>query len=149
MQSVHTMAAPPNQGRICLARRGCTRNSRKALRKTVAACSGMGLDLIIPPGYTRRVLANYIRLMLLLEAAAYVAIAWWLHFLYGWSYAALAAGAVPAVLLGRLGMVFTTTSSGFFARSPREKDHHIGIRGTVAMVLREWRAVLGTNLYCF
>lgn len=94
-------------------------------------------------------LANYIRFMLLLEVAAYAAIAWWLHFLYGWSYAGLAAAAVVAALIGRLAMVCTTTSIGFFARSPRVKDHHIGIRGTVAMVLREWRAVLGTNLFCF
>ena len=37
MQTVHTEALPPNQGRICLAMIGCTRNSRNALVKTVAA----------------------------------------------------------------------------------------------------------------
>jgi predicted alpha/beta hydrolase family esterase len=36
--------------------------------------------------------AHYIRLMLVLELAAYVAISAWLHFLWGWSYAALALG---------------------------------------------------------
>lgn len=94
-------------------------------------------------------LARYIRFMLLLELAAYVAIGWWLHFLYGWSIAGLAAAAIVAALLGRLAMVCATMSIGFAARSPRAKDHHIGIRGTLAMVLREWRAVLGTSLFCF
>jgi predicted alpha/beta hydrolase family esterase len=94
-------------------------------------------------------LANYIRFMLLLELVAYSAIGWWLHFLYGWSYATLAAALVAAALGGRLAMVCTTMSIGFAARSPREKGHHINARGTIAMVLREWRAVLGTSLYCF
>lgn len=39
-QVVDTPAAPPNPGRICLAIRGCTRNSRNVDRKTVAANSG-------------------------------------------------------------------------------------------------------------
>jgi hypothetical protein len=34
---VQTAAEPPNQGRISLATTGCTRNSRKALTKMVAA----------------------------------------------------------------------------------------------------------------
>jgi hypothetical protein len=33
---VHTPAEPPNQGRICFAITGCTRNRRKALRNTVS-----------------------------------------------------------------------------------------------------------------
>ena len=37
MQVVHTAADPPNQGRICLAMTGWTRNSRKADRPIVAA----------------------------------------------------------------------------------------------------------------
>jgi hypothetical protein len=36
-QVVHTPAEPPNQGRICLAMIGCTRNSRNDERKIVAA----------------------------------------------------------------------------------------------------------------
>jgi hypothetical protein len=39
MQTDHTAAEPPNQGRICLATSGCTRNSRKALMKMVPANS--------------------------------------------------------------------------------------------------------------
>ena len=56
-------------------------------------------------------LAGYIRVMLLLELAAYAAIAEWLHFLYGWSYGALAALAVAAALIARLAMVCVTTIS--------------------------------------
>jgi len=35
MQITHTAAEPPNQGRICLAIRGCTRKREKALMKMV------------------------------------------------------------------------------------------------------------------
>jgi hypothetical protein len=37
MHRVHTIAAPPNHGRICFARTGWTRKRRNELRKTVAA----------------------------------------------------------------------------------------------------------------
>jgi alpha/beta hydrolase fold len=94
-------------------------------------------------------LARYIRFSLFLEFLAYVLIAQWLHWLYGWSYAWMAAGAIAASIASRLLMVCVTTSIGFLARSPRAREHHIGIRGTVAMLLREWRAVLGTNFFCF
>src|SRR5689334_3749242 len=46
MHSVHTIAAPPNHGRTCLARMGWTRKRRKALRKTVAACSSMARSIL-------------------------------------------------------------------------------------------------------
>jgi PGAP1-like protein len=93
--------------------------------------------------------AGYIRFSLALELIAYIAISCWLHWIYGWSYAALAAGAVAAAFLSRLAMVSITTSIGFAHRSPREKAHHIGARGTVAMVLREWGAMLMNNFYRF
>ena len=93
--------------------------------------------------------AGYIRFSLALELIAYVAISYWLHWLYGWSYAPLAAGAVAAAIVSRLVMVSITTSIGFAHRSPREKAHHIGARGTLAMVLREWGAVLMNNFYRF
>jgi hypothetical protein len=38
---VHTAEEPPNQGRICLAINGCTRNSRKADSKIVEAYRSM------------------------------------------------------------------------------------------------------------
>ncbi|HUQ28193.1 MAG TPA: alpha/beta fold hydrolase [Usitatibacter sp.] len=100
--------------------------------------------------YTRRAMvAGYIRFTLALELIAYIAISYWLHWLYGWSYAPLAALAVAAAIFSRLLMVAITTSIGFAHRSPREKAHHIGPRGTVAMLLREWGAVLLNNFYRF
>jgi len=93
--------------------------------------------------------AGYIRLQLLFELLAYVAIAIWLHFLYGWSHLTLAALCIGAAILGRLAMVLITTSIGFAHRSPREAAHHIGPSGTTAMVLREWGAVLMNNFYRF
>jgi hypothetical protein len=94
-------------------------------------------------------LARYIRFMLFLELAAYLAIAEWLHFLLGWSYAALAALCVAAALAGRFAMVCLTTSIGYAHASPRDVKHHVGLRGGVALLWREWRAVLATNLFCF
>jgi hypothetical protein len=93
--------------------------------------------------------AGYIRFSLALELIAYIAISYWLHWLYGWSYAPLAAGAVAAAIASRLAMVSITASIGFAHRSPREKAHHIGPRGTIAMLLREWGAVLMNNFYRF
>ncbi len=93
--------------------------------------------------------AGYIRFSLALELIAYIAISYWLHWLYGWGYAPLAAGVVAAATLSRLAMVSITTTIGFAHRSPREKAHHIGPRGTLAMLLREWGAVLMNNFFRF
>ena len=93
--------------------------------------------------------ARYIRFSLLAEFIAYVAIANWLHWLYGWRYPILVALCVGAALFGRLAMVLVTAAIGFAHRSPREKSHHISPRGAVAMVLREWGAVLMNNFYRF
>ncbi len=94
-------------------------------------------------------LARYIRFMLLLELAAYWAIAEWLHFLFGWGYAPLALGAITAALVGRLAMVSLTTAIGYAARSPVAPEHRGGFRGPFVRLIREWRAVLSTNLVWF
>ncbi len=93
--------------------------------------------------------ARYIRFSLLAELIAYVAVANWIHWLNGWSYPLLAALCVAAAALGRLVMVLVTAAIGFAHRSPREKSHHISPRGAVAMVLREWGAVLMNNFWRF
>ena len=90
-------------------------------------------------------LSRYIRIMLALELAAYAAIAHWLHFVFGWSYARLAVVAIAALFLSRLAMVTLSTSLGHFARAPRPATHHIGTAAAIALVLREWRAVLANN----
>jgi pimeloyl-ACP methyl ester carboxylesterase/uncharacterized integral membrane protein len=94
-------------------------------------------------------LSRYIRFMLVLELVAYAAIAEWLHFLFGWSYAPLALAALGAALGGRFAMVCLTTAIGLAARSPASKEHRIGFAGGAAQLLREWRAVLSTNLVWF
>ncbi len=94
-------------------------------------------------------LARYIRFMLLLELVAYVAIAEWLHFLFGWGYAPLALGAIAAALGGRFAMVCLTTTIGFAARSPVAPEHRIGGGGAAARLVREWRSVLSTSLVWF
>jgi len=93
--------------------------------------------------------ARYIRLQLFFELAAYVAITMWLHFLFQWSYSLVAALCILAAALGRLVMVLITTAIGFAHRSPREKSHHIGPRGTFAMVMREWGAMLMNTFFRF
>jgi pimeloyl-ACP methyl ester carboxylesterase len=93
--------------------------------------------------------AGYIRFQLAIELLAYVAIVNYLHWLFGWPFAPLIALCIAAAILGRLLMVSITTTIGFAHRSPREKAHHIGPRGTIAMVLREWGAVLMNNFYRF
>jgi hypothetical protein len=93
--------------------------------------------------------ARYIRFQLLFELVAYVAVAIWLHFLFRWSYGLLAALCVAAAIFGRLFMVIVTTSIGHAHRSPREKSHHISPRGAIAMVLREWGAMLVNSFFRF
>jgi hypothetical protein len=93
--------------------------------------------------------ARYIRLQLFFELVAYVAIAIGLHFLYRWSYGVLAALCIGAAIGGRLAMVLLTTSIGHAHRSPREKSHHISPRGAIAMVLREWGAMLVNSFFRF
>ena len=93
-------------------------------------------------------LSLYVRLSLLAEALAYVLIVHGLHRLYDWDYAGLAAGALGAALASRLLLVCVSTAIGHVARSPRTPEQRIGIAATVAMMLREWRAVLVTNFFC-
>src|ERR1700693_112348 len=92
-------------------------------------------------------LARYVRFSLALEFVAYLAIAQGLHFLYGWSYAPLAAGAVASVLASRLIMVCITTTIGYVAGSPRPAQYHVGPARAAAMILREWRVVLVNNFF--
>src|SRR5258706_4419978 len=94
-------------------------------------------------------LARYIRFMLLLELVAYAAIAECLHLMFGWSYAALALGAIAAALGGRFAMVCITTAIGFAARSPVAPEHRTGITGAFVRLMREWRSILSTNLVWF
>jgi pimeloyl-ACP methyl ester carboxylesterase len=94
-------------------------------------------------------LARYIRFMLLLELAAYVAIAEWLHFLFDWGFAPMALASIGAALAGRFAMVCLTTTIAFASRSAAAKEHRIGFAAAGAQLIREWRSVLSTNLVWF
>jgi pimeloyl-ACP methyl ester carboxylesterase len=95
------------------------------------------------------VVASYIRFSLLAEFLAYAAISNWLHWLYGWSYPLVVTICIAAAVFGRLAMVLITAAIGFAHHSPREKAHHISPKGAMAMVLREWGAVMMNNFYRF
>ena len=94
-------------------------------------------------------LARYIRFMLLIELAAYVGIAQYLRFLFGWGYAPLALGAIAAALGGRFAMVCLTGAIAFAARSPVAPEHRTSFMGPLVRLVREWRSVLSTNLVWF
>jgi pimeloyl-ACP methyl ester carboxylesterase len=90
-------------------------------------------------------LARYVRLMLACELAAYVAIIEWLHFLYRWDRAALAAGAVFIALASRLFMVMITTTLGWKLGARPDPEHRMGLAGYLALIRREWLVVLRNN----
>ena len=92
-------------------------------------------------------LARYIRLMLFLELAAYVALGIWLHVAMQWGVAALALAAVAIALGARLAIVCLTTAIALAAGSPRPADQRIGIAATIALLIREWRAFCTNNFF--
>jgi triacylglycerol esterase/lipase EstA (alpha/beta hydrolase family) len=95
------------------------------------------------------VLASYARLSLLCEAAAYAAIAHWVHWLYGWGYPALTAAALCVAYLNRLLMVCITTAAARLAAGPRDASQRVPWTGEAAMVLREAWAVAAAQLFQF
>jgi pimeloyl-ACP methyl ester carboxylesterase len=88
-------------------------------------------------------------MMLLIETAAYAAIAFWLHLLFGWSYPALAGAAIAFAAAWRLALVCAGILLGYVAASPRPPEQRIGAGAALAMVLRECRAAASVNLYRF
>jgi pimeloyl-ACP methyl ester carboxylesterase len=91
-------------------------------------------------------LARAILLSQLLELAFYGAFAAWLHTRHGLGWIA-AALLVPAMVLGvRLALVCASFVIAWLHRSPRAAAHHLGVAGTLRLVLREWRALVLLNL---
>src|SRR5436190_24138051 len=127
MHSVQTIAAPPNHGRICLARMGWTRKRRKAERKIVAACSGMARSILARP----RMLTVLVRISLLAELLAYVVLGAWLVARRGWSVGEAATVTASSAFALRLGVVLLTSAHGWLYRSPRAAAHRLGLVGTL------------------
>src|SRR5437660_9920474 len=153
MHKVHTIAAPPNHGRIGFARTGWTRNSRNALRKIVAACSGIEGTLkgarILARGSVdtlRAMLARLAWVAQLVEASIYVAAGAWLHHRWGMRVPALLAFAAAWALGWRLAFVTSSLVLGWIFASPRGARDRIGIAGTPGLVFGAWLAFLALSV---
>src|SRR5688500_14870175 len=138
MHSVHTIAAPPNHGRICLARMGWTRKRRKALRKIVAACSSMARSILARAPMLTRI----VWLSLLVELAAWLGAAAWLRAAHGIAWPTLLAGVLLGALAARLALVCLTTFLGWLYRSPRSPAQRLGPLGVARLVASEYAALL-------
>ena len=89
--------------------------------------------------------ANFVRLALLLEFAAWAMLAAWLAGRQGWG--ALAAATVLGGPAGvRLVLVCGTLLASHAARSARTAEQRLGAWGTLRLVAGEWRAMLANNL---
>jgi triacylglycerol esterase/lipase EstA (alpha/beta hydrolase family) len=89
--------------------------------------------------------ANFVRLALAAELAAWAALASWLHARHGWSVPAVAAGAAAGSAAIRLGVVSLSFLLSWSARSPRAAGQRLGPSGSFALVAGEWRAMLANN----
>src|SRR5512135_3736451 len=145
MHVVQTTAAPPNHGRICLARTGWTRKTRKALaawsgiarfcsfswccprlrgvRGMVSRALPVSRRLLYSPG----MFANLVRLALAAELAAWAALGAWAAGRFGWSAATVAAAAAGGALAVRLLLVGTTLAISWASRSPRAPQERLGL----------------------
>jgi triacylglycerol esterase/lipase EstA (alpha/beta hydrolase family) len=92
-------------------------------------------------------LSRHVRLGLLVELAAWVAIGSWLVLARRWDAASAVALAVAVVLGARLAVVATSFAMSTVARSRRETQHRLGPAATVRLVAGEWRAMLANNFY--
>lgn len=94
-------------------------------------------------------LANYARFSLLLEVLAYAAIAYWVHWLYGWAYAPLAGAAFGIAFLNRFLMVCITASVSRWVSGPLDPSQRAGAARGAAMLIREAWAVCAAQLFQF
>lgn len=94
-------------------------------------------------------LANYARFSLTLEVLAYAAIAHWLHWVWGWSYVPLAAGALAMAFLNRFLTVSITAAVARFVSGPPDPRQRVGWACGAAMLFREAWAVSAAQLFQF
>ena len=92
-------------------------------------------------------LARLVRLSLVLELAACVALGAWLHVAHGWTIPGVAALAVALSLGVRFALVCFTSLLGWLNRSPRSPEHRIGLAGVPRYLLGEYRALVADNLF--
>lgn len=91
-------------------------------------------------------LARYVLAAQLAEAALYVVVAAWLRSRHGWAWPVLAALVAASPLAVRFAIVCAAFSVAWLNRSPRPPQHRLSAAASIALVLREWRALAAFNL---
>jgi triacylglycerol esterase/lipase EstA (alpha/beta hydrolase family) len=90
------------------------------------------------------VLARLVRIALALELLAYLAIGFGLH-ARGLDFIALVLIAVGFALGARLALVVVSSALSSMASAPRASAQRLGAFGWLALVAREWRALVADN----
>ena len=88
-----------------------------------------------------------VRISLLAEFAAYVALGAWLHARHGWGIGEAAAAAVLAALALRVAIVVFSSTVAWIGRSPRAPAHRLGAFGTGRFLAGECGALLADNFF--
>lgn len=92
-------------------------------------------------------LTRVVRISLIVELAAWVAISAWLHASRGIEGPALAATIVLGALAVRLALVILTCVLGWAFRSPRAPAQRLGPLGVLRLVATEYRSLLADNFW--
>jgi pimeloyl-ACP methyl ester carboxylesterase len=90
-------------------------------------------------------LARIALLEQVLELGLYAVIGSWLAARLGFGIPGVVLFMGTCLLAARFMLVGSTFTIAWLHRSPRAAEHHLGATATVAMVLREWRAVVALN----
>ena len=88
-----------------------------------------------------------VRVSLVLELIARIAMAAWLHRSHGWSLPMGVVGAAIGSLAIRLALVCFTCALAWIFRCERSPAQRLGPLGTLRLVLGEWRAMVADNFW--
>ena len=88
-----------------------------------------------------------VRVSLVLELIAWIALAAWLHRSHGWSLPMGVVGAAIGSLAIRLALVCFTCALAWIFRCERSPAQRLGPLGTLRLVLGEWRAMVADNFW--
>jgi pimeloyl-ACP methyl ester carboxylesterase len=92
-------------------------------------------------------MTRIVRISLVVELAAWVAIAAWLHRTSGVRWEVLAVGTIVGVVAVRLALVALTCTLGWLFRSERAPAQRLGSIGALRLVFDELRALLADNFW--
>lgn len=91
-------------------------------------------------------LARIALLEQVLELGLYAAIGTWLAARHGFGIPGIALFTAACLLAARMLLVCASFAIAWLQRSPRAPEQRLGVAASVAMVVREWRALLALNL---